>query len=129
MKKHFAPLLLLALILAFSSPSFSEWTKVRTNSMGINFYIDFERIRKADGYTYYWFLSDYLKLSPNGYLSVKTYKQADCNLFRKRTLSYSFYKEPMGKGIETLDNTHDEEWDYPISGSPGAYDLNKACGK
>jgi len=112
-----------------SSPTFSKWTKVRTNSMGTNIYIDFERIRKVDGYTYYWSLLDFPKPSPNDYLSVKTYKQADCKLFRVKTLRLSGYKDPMGNGIEKPFDTHDEEWDSPISGGPIANDLKKVCSK
>jgi len=51
----------------FSSPSFAEWTSVRQgageSNSGDAFYIDYDRIRKNDGFVYFWTLSDYL--NPN----------------------------------------------------------------
>ena len=39
-------------------------------------------------------------LKPNkGILSAKTYRQGDCKLLRYKNLSYSFRKEPMGRGV------------------------------
>ena len=82
----------------FSSTSFAGWTELSKNSSGDNFYVDFERVRKVDGYVYWWELTDYLKPDKNGHLSGKVYQQGDCKLFRFKTLSYSFHKEPMGGG-------------------------------
>ena len=36
----------------FPSPSFAEWKKVEENMGGDTFYVDFDRIRKHDGYVY-----------------------------------------------------------------------------
>ena len=85
----------------FSSTSWGGWTKVTegtaSGNSGDTFYVDFERIRKHDGFVYYWYLSDYLK-PEIGDLSVKNYNQGDCKLFRFKFLSKSFHKEPMGGG-------------------------------
>ena len=43
-----------------SAPSYAKWTKVGENVYGSTFYVDFERIRKGDGYVYFWGLNDYL---------------------------------------------------------------------
>ena len=61
-------------------------------------YIDAKRIRKTGEYVYYWILGDYLK-PMDGILSAKTYYQGDCKLLRYKNLSYSFHKEPMGRGV------------------------------
>ena len=79
----------------FSSTSFAEWKKVSTNVDGDTFYVDFERIRKHDGYVYWWELFDYLKPDKTGVLSGKVYKQGDCKLIRFKGLSFSYHKEPM----------------------------------
>ena len=81
----------------FSSPSYSEWTKVSENVHRTIFYVDFDRIRKHDGYVYFWSLSDYLKPDKDGDLSEKVYNQGDCKLFRYKYLGGSFHKEPMGR--------------------------------
>jgi len=59
--------------------------------------VDFEKIRKHDGYVYYWTLIDYLK-PEQGILSAKVYYQGDCKQFRFKGLSFSCHKEPMGGG-------------------------------
>ena len=80
---------------------------------GITFYVDFERVRKVDGFVYYWTLINYLKPTKQGHLSDKTYHQGECKLFRYKILSGSFHKEPMGGGTSETDNVPDKEWTYP----------------
>ena len=48
-------------MMVFSSTSFADWKRVNKNEYGDTYYVDFERIRKHDGYVYYWGLSDSLK--------------------------------------------------------------------
>ena len=81
------------------STSFAGWKKVDTNTeTGDTFYVDFERIKKHDGYVYWWDLTDLLKPNEYGILSGKIYKQGDCKKFRYKWLSMSFHKESMGGG-------------------------------
>jgi len=75
-----ALILTFLLSLMFSSPSYSEWTKIGENDAGDAFYVDFERIRKRDGFVYWWELADYLKPTKYGDLSGKAYVQGDCKL-------------------------------------------------
>ena len=49
------------LYVMFSFNSFAGWTKVGKNTRGDAFYVDYERIRKVDGYVYYWELTDFVK--------------------------------------------------------------------
>ena len=114
----------------FSSPSYSEWTKVGKTTSGQTHYVDFERIRKHDGYVYYWFLGDFLKPDKQGELSGKIYYQGDCKLFRFKSLSYSFHKEPMGQGTpSTSSNQPYKEWTYPPPNSAGETILKKVCSR
>jgi hypothetical protein len=48
---------------------------------GNTHYVDFERIKKHDGYVYWWDLTDLLKPNEYGILSGKAYKQGDCKSF------------------------------------------------
>ena len=82
----------------FSSTSFAEWTKVDETKNGDTFYVDFERIRKHDGYVYWWELGDYLKPNSAGNLSGELYFQGDCTLFRFKVLSDIYYKGQMVNG-------------------------------
>ena len=111
----------------FSPPSYAEWTKVGENISGDTYYVDFERIRKVDGYVYWWELGDYLKPNKNGILSAKVYNQGDCRLFRRKLLSFSFYKEPMGGGTAQSASPKNQEWIYPSPRSVGEGILNQVC--
>ena len=83
------------------------------NISGDVFYVDFERIRKHDGYVYWWVLSDILKPTIQVHSSSKTYNQGDSELFRVRYLSWIFYIEPMGGGAGNSGGPKDPQWDYP----------------
>ena len=115
----------------FSSASFAGWTKVTENSVGDTYYVDFERIRKHDGYVYFWRLSDYLKPTTYGWLSAKVYIQGDCKLFRFKALSFSFHKEPMGGGggdIPSIPKKH-QGWKYPPPESVDETLLKTVCSR
>ena len=115
----------------FSSTSFAEWKKMGESvESGTTFYVDFERIRKHDGYVYFWMLSDYLK-PKHGDLSVKMYNQGDCKLFRYKSLSYSYYKEPMGRGTGDVSEPVKsmQGWKYPSPDSSGETVLKLVCSR
>ena len=123
-------LLIFALLFStalYSSPVRAEWTQVSENEDGNTFYVDLERIRKHDGYVYYWELWDYLKPSETGMLSSKSYVQADCKQFRFKDLSFSSHKEPMGNGAAETDNTPDKDWEYPSPNSSHELLLKLVC--
>ena len=111
----------------FSSTSFAGWKKVHEDVRGTTFYVDFERIKKHDGYVYYWELGDWLKPDEDGDLSGKIYKQVDCKKFRYKFLSGSFHKEPMGGGTGETLNTPDKDWNYPPPDSSGEIILKTVC--
>ena len=94
---------------------------------GNTHYVDFERIKKHDGYVYYWELGDLLKPNEYGILSGKAYKQGDCKKFRYKYLSFSFHKEPMGGGTGETLNTPDKEWTYPPPDSVSETILKSVC--
>ena len=115
-------------VVMFSSTSFAEWKKVSKNVDGTTFYVDFERIRKHDGYVYFWQLGDWLKPNEDGDLSTKIYIQGDCKKFRYKYLSGSSHKEPMGGGeIRLTSNTPDKNWRYPPPDSVAETILKSVC--
>ena len=126
--KKLTLLTVLIFSLMFSSTSFADWTKVSENVIGGNFYIDFERIGKHGGYVYFWYLRDGLKPDEDGTLSAKMYNQGDCKLFRYKTLSFSFHKEPMGGGTpSTISNKPSKNWVYPPPTSSVEHMLKEVC--
>ena len=118
----------LTLLLMFSSPSYAEWTKVSRGVSENTYYVDFDRMRKVDGYVYYWFLLDLLKPDYSGDFSYKAYRQGDCKLFRIKKLSNSYHTQPMGEGTPSIiSNKPDAEWEYPIPSSVDGFFLNTVC--
>ena len=75
------------------------------------FYVNFNNIKKHNGFIYFWEFIDLIKPSPNGIFSYKSYYQLDCNIFRMKTLTFTIYKEPMGKGKGYTDN-QERDWEY-----------------
>ena len=120
-------ILFLLLFVMFSFNSFAEWTKAGKNTNGDTFYFDFERIRKVDGYIYFWNLLDRVKPTETKVLSSKVYIQADCRLFRYKNLVYHFHKEPMGRGPSNVSEPVKEGWRYPSPGSLKEIILKSVC--
>ena len=121
---------ILILILAFSSPSFSVWTKVAKITDGTIYYVDFESIKKQGGHSYFWTLSDSPEACMHGHLSGKTHKKVDCMLMRYQDLSFINYKQPMGLGSEDRENNYspkNQEWEYPESSSSAEAILKAVC--
>jgi hypothetical protein len=114
--------------LMFSSTSFAGWTKVNENMRGDTYYVDNERIRKHDGFVYFWTLLDLLKPDPYGDMSYKMYHQGDCKLFRYKILSGSFHKEPMGGGTGEP-YTPPDKWVYPPPNTPMEPILKSVCSR
>jgi len=119
----------LVFTMMFSSTSFAEWTKLGENVRGSTFYLDFERIRKVDGYVYFWYLQDYLKPDKYEDFSAKIYVQGDCKIFRVKYLSFSYHKEPMGGGTGEVNASESKEWIFPTPDSVIEEILNKSCSR
>ena len=122
-------LILLFSTVIFSSPSYAGWTEVSKGVDGNTFYVDFERIRKHDGYVYWWMLVDYLKPNKRGHLSHKSYQQGDCKLFRFKNLNMTFYNEPMGGDTSVTLNEPDKEWTYPVPDTVDESVLKQVCNR
>ena len=119
--------LTLIFTVVFSSTSFADWTKVGSNSDGKTYYVDFERIRKHDGYVYWWELGDFLKPDKWGDMSAEAYEQGDCELFRFKYLSGSGHKEPMGRGTGDTETSKNPEWKYPHPDSVWEHIMETVC--
>ncbi len=129
MKKLTLIFILLISKVMFSSPSYANWTKVAIgNENASEFYVDFQRIRKYQGYVYFWLLTDYLKPDKFGDLSNKTYYESDCKQFRMKTVSASYYTQPMGEGIPSITGaSKNQEWIYPVPKSVSEIVLKSVC--
>ena len=119
---------LLFSIAFYSSSSYADWTKVSSSGGGKkNYYVDFESMKKHGGYITYWVLRDYVQPDKFRNLSGKTYYQGDCKLFRYKSLSGSFHKEPMGGGNSVNYSPKNPNWKYPPSNSVIEQILKSYC--
>ncbi len=67
----------LTLLIMFSTPSYAEWKRVGNTTNGDSFYVDFDRIRKVDGFVYWWQVTDFLKPDYRGDFSYKAYRKGE----------------------------------------------------
>ena len=107
--------LLFSLLISFNS--FGEWKKV-DSVQGNYFYIDYDGIKKNNGYVYYWQLLGYVKPTDFGDLSSISLYEVDCKIpYKERRIAASYYTLPMGKGTpSTIDNsTYDWTYAHPES--------------
>jgi len=117
--------LLFSLLISFNS--FGDWKWIGDNANSNDYYIDFEKIKKVDGYKYYWFLTDLLKPDKDGDFSYVSYVQGDCKLSRYMNLSEFYYKQPMGEGKVTTNTPENPKWSYPPPDSMNEYLLEQVC--
>ena len=111
----------------FASPAYADWEKVHGNVNETNLYVDFDRIRKNNGYVYYWELTDFSKPTEIGILSYKVYRQGDCERVGFKNLSWSYHKQPMGNGSGETYTLPIPEWNYPSSNTLNAIILKRVC--
>jgi len=133
--KHLTLMLTLFFSTLFASPAYAyaDWEKVGNDTAGNTFYVDFERIRKVNGYVYYWELQSYKYPKETGILSnkiyvVKTYNQGDCEMFRLKALSVTKYSRPINEDVVWSSKTpSNPEWNYPIPNSVDEIMLKRVC--
>lgn len=92
--------------------------------------MDFDRIRKHNGFVYFWSLNDYLKPNTEGSFSGVVYKEVDCKVFRFRYLSDKYFKGQMGRGeYNGGSDKADKDWRYPSPNSVSETVLKSVCSR
>tara|TARA_Y100001935_G_scaffold255564_1_gene269517 strand:- start:5467 stop:5862 length:396 start_codon:yes stop_codon:yes gene_type:complete len=131
MKKLSLIFFIFSFTVVLTSYSYAKWTQVGSSSNENTFYVDLDRITRHGSYVYFWYLRDFLKPNNQGYLSVKVYRQGDCDLLRTRLLSGYFYKYPMGKETAEVKKPvkATQRWKYVTPDSQYAVVLKTVCGK
>ena len=127
--------LLLIFLIIFSSQSFAEWDFVVAFDEEIGIYVDFDNIKENDGYIFFWQLTNYLKPQeiPYGegkgqsFQSYIIYKQADCNMFREKSIQSIVYPQIFGKGNPIMTFENKNKWFYPPPTSTSDVVLKRVC--
>ena len=105
----------------------ADWKPIAKGKDGTTAYINLKSIKQSGGRVYWWGLDDRLKPTERGTKSAKHSHEGDCNLFRYRTLSWSFHKKAMGEGVGRLVQTEIPNWKYPKANSVTGYILKTIC--
>ena len=125
--KKITILLVIIFTFLFSTTSWGEWNLGSESIRGNKYYYDKDRVRKSGKFIYFWELTDYLKPSEMGDLSIIKYSQLDCSIFRYKVLVFQTYKNSMGEGEKTLDYNPPGEWDYPRPNTSTEIMYKKIC--
>ena len=122
-------LLLLLFSLIFSFNSYGQWLWSTVDVNGDKHYLDLTNIEvDEDGYFYYWEMINYTNPTDK-YLSIATYRVADCDEYRTKDLTFNGYTQEMAEGEpETIDLTKlEEDWKYLDKNSYGGINLLFIC--
>ena len=126
-------LLLIALLVLSSGPTYAEWMAVGGNEeAGVTVYADPDTIRRKGSLVKVWHLNDFKTAQiVNGisYLSVKAQHEYDCTKNRERIIALTKFSGNMGSGKVVSKDSDTRKWK---PGTPGSvsHDLGKlACKK
>ena len=125
--KKITILLVIIFTFLFSTTSWGDWNFVIETVDGDNYYYDKDRVRKSGKYLYFWMLTDYIKPTEYGDLSITQYIQLDCSIFRSKRLKFQSYNKSMGEGEMTDEWTPKDEWLYPQPDSIFELMFNNIC--
>ena len=128
--KKLSILMTILFSIIFTFPSYGDWVKVKKNM-----YVNLDRIRNIDGYTYFWMLEDiptgmehFDKYAQSYYIySLTKYFKGDCKLFRSRLMIVNDHEKRMGKDIPNKSHEYNRKWIYPLPNSNDDKLLNKVC--
>ena len=123
-------LFFIALLFLISAKSnvYAGWTLVATaEESNDKYYLDFKRIKKNSGFTYAWYLTNYSRINKFGDKSDTTYMKADCQEFKYKWLSVTYYATDMGKGKVNATSERETDWYYPAPESVMEAVLKRTC--
>mgnify|MGYP001583913681 CR=1 FL=1 len=121
-------IVIIILFLIVSSHVNAEWTYVGTNDEQ-KYYIDYDRITKGKGFSYYWLLQNNPRPTESGDFSYIMYVMLHCDPPRRqKVLKYISYQYRFGRG-KMLDQWSDKEepWSYPKPESVLENIMNEVC--
>ncbi len=121
-------LILLFSLFLLSSPSvFADWKYIGYSTGGSEWYIDYQTVKKNNGYYNFYILTDLIEPDKDGDLSYAAYRKVDCKESRYMILSEFYYSKNMGKGKLTKNPNKNPEWNYPPPGSMNQTVIRTLC--
>ena len=117
-----------ATLFTFSTNAYSEWEEVAFNDSA-RFYIDKEKVKRADGNVLYFLLANNNKPDEEGYLSQLSLIEANCKMGRFGFVFISRHTAPMGEGGGSTANIPKgmSGWLYTSPETVAEIGLNAVC--
>ena len=120
--------LLLALFSTFSSHANVEWTYLARDKFGHKIYVDYDRISKKNGFTYFWNLTNFIEPQALNTMSLIGFNMLDCKMPRQFTiLQVSATDQYFGDGNGTTSFRPPENWVVPLPETVMESLLNEVC--
>ena len=120
--------LLLASILTFSSYANAEWTYLARNKFGHKIYVDYDRISKKNGFTYFWTLTNFIEPQALNTMSLIGFHMLDCKMPRQfMILQVTNTDQYFGDGNEIDTFKPPENWIVPLPETVMESLLNEVC--
>jgi hypothetical protein len=120
--------ILVLFLLSTSFSAIAEWTYISSSNMSnVEFYVDFDRLKKQDGISSFWVLQNYPKLDKFGDFSNISKTQSDCSEMGYRDMHVYYYSAPMGKGKINISEIETSVWRYPPPNSVMETVLESVC--
>ena len=122
-------LLILLCSLMLSLNAYAQWVWTTIDVNGDKHYLDVNNIElDSNGYFYFWEMINYTNPTDK-YLSIATYRVADCDSFRTKDITFNGYTQEMAQGEpETIDLTLiGEDWEDVDKNSYGGLNLQFIC--
>lgn len=120
---------LILLIFGINGLAMADWTKVNSDSNGVQ-YIDHDRTQRNGDLVKIWTAVDYnepRKMLGRTFRSVLFQEEYDCKKELRRTLFVVANSEQMGRGAAVLSDPQVTNWQPTPPGSGGEMFLKIAC--
>ena len=139
MRNAISPIKMMIVAVLFSiglfntTPASAEWSKFGRDEESRTIYIDFDRIRKNNHFSYYWVLVDCPKKCFGDIGSFMFYFEGDCKIFGRKILAAKFFYGQMGKNPFPSNNKplpeSVREWGFSAPNTFGDGLLQAACSR
>lgn len=112
----------------FQTPLHAQtWVPYASNERG-DFYIDVDSVRVSGQMRRAWIIYDKKENDPGGTQSHRRLMEYDCEELRSRTLTSSFFRESMARGVPHLNSNEPGAWSFAPPGTPASEVIRLVCG-
>lgn len=121
-------ILVIIIIMLFSTPATAGWTKVSEGKEGDTLYVNFKKTVGKKGKIFYWALKGFIvKDSDSDSFSEVFYYNGDCKKYTSQLLASTSFNGNMGQGDILFEHLYESLMDSPLPNSTEEIALKEAC--